>query len=291
MDDRTDAVRRMQEYLEQHLGEKTDFALAAKEAGYSPWHARRLFLRHIGITPAEYVRKIRLRNSALRLRDGRIRVIDAALECGYDSTDGFQRAFQAEFGCNPKEYEMTPVPIPLYTPYKVFPAKTERKEKEMETKTVFLQIVERPRRKLILKRGIKAANYWDYCSEAGCDVWGMLTSIPSVFGEPVCLWLPEKYVPQGTSVYVQGVEVAEDYAGPVPDGYDEILLPAAKYLMFQGEPFAEEDYEEAISAIWDAEKKYDPSVIGCRWDNENPRIQLEPIGTRGYIELMPVVSL
>ena len=44
----------------------------------------------------------------------------------------------------------------------------------------------------------------------------------------------------------------------------------------------------AIGEIWDAEKKYDPAFIGFEWDNENPRIQLEPRGERGYIELVPV---
>ena len=75
------------------------------------------------------------------------------------------------------------------------------------------------------------------------------------------------------------------YDGVVPDGFEVIELPACQYLMFQGEPFAEEDYGKAIQEIWDAEKKYDPSVIGYAWDNSNPRIQLEPIGARGYIEL------
>ena len=50
----------------------------------------------------------------------------------------------------------------------------------------------------------------------------------------------------------------------------------------------EEDFEEAISAIWESEKKYDPSVVGYKWDKENPRIQLEPRGERGYIELVAV---
>ncbi len=58
--------------------------------------------------------------------------------------------------------------------------------------------------------------------------------------------------------------------------------------MFQGEPFKEEDYCIAIEQIWDAIKKYDPSVINYEWDDNNPRIQLEPIGTRGYIELVAV---
>ena len=31
--------------------------------------------------------------------------------------------------------------------------------------------------------------------------------------------------------------------------------------------------------------------IGYEWDESNPRIQLEPIGERGYIELVPVKKL
>ena len=110
----------------------------------------------------------------------------------------------------------------------------------------------------------------------------------SLCGEPVCLWLPKDYIKPGTSEYVQGVEVSEDYSGDIPDGFDVIELPAAKYLMFQGEPFEEADYEQAITDIWEAEKKYDPTIIGYQWDYENPRIQLEPIGTRGYIEMLPI---
>ena len=37
-----------------------------------------------------------------------------------------------------------------------------------------------------------------------------------------------------------------------------------------------------------AMNNYDPSVIGYCWDDENPRIQLEPRGQRGYIELRAV---
>lgn len=79
-----------------------------------------------------------------------------------------------------------------------------------------------------------------------------------------------------------------DYSGPVPEGFDVITLPEADYLMFKGEPFEEEDYCQAIEEIRDAAGKYDPSTAGYVWDASNPRIQLEPIGTRGYIELLPV---
>ena len=53
----------------------------------------------------------------------------------------------------------------------------------------------------------------------------------------------------------------------------------------------EENFEEAILQMWDAIKKYNPETIGYQWDFSNPRIQLEPIGARGYIELHPVKSI
>lgn len=157
-------------------------------------------------------------------------------------------------------------------------------------RNIFVQVIHKPQRKVLIKRGIKAADYFVYCEEVGCDVWGLLASIPSIHGEPVCLWLPKAYITPGTSEYVQGVEVAINYDGMVPDGFDVIELPAAKYLMFKGEPFAEEDYCEAIEEVQASIAKYDPSIIEAQWDTSNPRIQLEPIGTRGYIKLIPIKS-
>ena len=157
-----------------------------------------------------------------------------------------------------------------------------------EPKNVFIQVIHKPRRKVIIKRGIKADNYFDYCGEVGCDVWGTLLSMDSLCGEPVCLWLPEQYKLPETSTYVQGVEVAEDYDGVIPEGFDVITLPEADYLMFQGEPFDEEYYCDAIFAVQNAMNRYDPAVIGFCWDDLSPRIQLEPRGERGYIEMRAV---
>ena len=289
MKEQMEAVKRMQNYIQAHLFEEITPAALAKCALFSPWYARKLFLRWTGVSPAEYARKLRLRASALRLRDENARVLDVALDLGFQSVDGYQRAFLREFGLSPKEYARSPIPIPLFTPYGVNYNRSERKETPMcNFRTVFVTRVTRPERKVILKRGKKATEYMSYCEEVGCDVWGLLTSVKSVCGEPVCLWLPDQYVLPGTSVYVQGVEVAPDDPTPVPEGFDTLLLPACEYLLFQGEPFAEEDFEEAIQEIWNAEKKYDPTRIGLKWDGQNPRIQLEPVGSRGYMELMPV---
>ena len=79
-----------------------------------------------------------------------------------------------------------------------------------------------------------------------------------------------------------------DYYGIIPDGFELIRLPEAEYLMFQGPRFQEEDYCEAIESVQHAMDEYDPGVNGYEWDDTNPRIQLEPRGERGYIEMRAV---
>ena len=293
MDEQREAVRKMQDYIREHIQEDITINDLAEASAFSPWYARRLFQKYLNMTPAVYIRRLRLSKSALKLRDEQVNVLDVALDMGFGSVDGYQRAFRREFGCNPKEYSTSPVPVWLFTP-SLIENKTskERKVSEMsenkDIRNIFIQVIEKPARKVIIKRGINADEYFSYCEEVGCDVWGLLTSIKSISGEPVCMWLPKKLRNPVTNEYVQGVEVENDYSGSVPDGFEVIELPAAKYLLFRGEPFAEEDYAQAIAEIWQAEKKYDPAFIGYEWDEENPRIQLEPRGERGYIELVPV---
>lgn len=289
MTEKEEAVQRMQDYIAAHLTERITLADLSEAACYSPWYSARLFKELTGSAPADYIRRLKLSKSALRLRDETCRIIDVAYDMGFGSVDGYQRAFFREFGCNPKEYALNPIPLSLFTPFGVKFRELWKETSNMENiRNIFIQVIDKPSRRVIIKRGQNATDYWTYCQEVGCDVWGILTSMKSLSGEPVCLWLPEQYRKPGTSEYVQGVEVAADYNGSVPDGFDVISLPEAKYLMFQGEPFAEEKYCEAIEAVQTAMNRYDPKVIGYVWNDADPCIQLEPIGTRGYIELRSV---
>ena len=288
MREQIEAVYRMQDYIENNLFDNITLASLSSVSLFSPWYSYRLFVAHIGMTPADYIRRLRLSKSALRLRDDQCKITDMAFEMGFGSVDGYQRAFRREFGYNPSEYTANPVPVYLFMPYNIKFRYVERNPIMENLKNVFIQVIDKPACKVIIKRGVKATEYFSYCEEVGCDVWGLLQSIKSISGEAVCLWLPSAYRKPETSEYVQGVEVALDYDGTIPDGFDMIELPATKYLMFQGEPFAEEDFMQAIEEVQISIEKYNPSTIGYAWDTQNPRIQLEPIGTRGYIELLPI---
>lgn len=282
------AVQRMQDYIEAHLEETVGLSDLATVSLFSPWHSHRLFQEYTGLTPASYIRRLRLAKAALRLKNENVHIIDVAFDLGFGSVDGFTRAFFREFGMCPSEYAANPVPIILFVPYGAKFRALRKERTTMKTNNIFIQVIHKPARKILCKRGIKAEDYFPYCEEVGCDVWGLLLSMDSLCGEPVSLWLPEQYKKPGTSTYVQGVEVDKDYHGTVPEGFDVIDLPEADYLMFQGEPFAEEDYCDAIMAVQQAMGNYEPAVIGYAWDDNNPRIQLEPCGNRGYIELRAI---
>lgn len=289
MKEQIEAVQRMQDYIEKNLDDKITPAKLAQAAMFSPWYSQRLFKRLTGYAVVDYIRRLRLSKSALRLRDEGQRVLDAALDAGFESAEGYQRAFFREFGCNPGEYAKNPVPLYLFIPYGVKYRELIKEERKMgKTDKIFLTVEQKPARKVIIKRGIKATNYFEYCDEVGCEIWGLLTSMCRADSEPVCLWLPERYIKQGTSQYVQGVEVDVDYSGTVPEDMDVIKLPASKYLVFRGEPFNEEDYIEVITSIQEAVENYDISLLGYERDMTQPRIQLEPRGERGYIEMVGI---
>lgn len=183
MDERIKAVQKMQSYIEEHILEEITIDDLAKLTKYSPVHVRRLFLEWTKLSPSDYIRRLKLTKAALMLRDESCRVIDVVTQFGFGCVDGFQRAFKKEFGYNPKEYKTNPVPIYLFTPYMVNSQKPYDFSPS-NTRKVTVQMIHKSARKVIIKRGIKAADYWSYCNEIGCDVWGLLISIRSISEEP-----------------------------------------------------------------------------------------------------------
>lgn len=293
-DAHVEAVRKMQSYIDEHLKEPITQGQLARAAGYSPWHSSKMFKELTQKTPFEYIRLLRLSEAARVIRDDEVKVLDVALDFVFDSHEGFTRAFSKTFGISPKKYMKETPPIGLFTAYPAVASYKAYQEgvevMDKETAVIFSQVVEKPVRKLILKRGVEATEYFAYCEEVSCDVWGTLSSIKEAYGEPLGLWLPISLRPSGTSEYVQGVEVPVDYEGLVPDGFDCIDLPATRFMVFQGQPFEDEQFGEAIAAHRKAVEAYDPSIYGFKWKEDGMKFQMEPWGYRGYIEGQELTS-
>ena len=285
-----EAVQRMQDYIDEHFAEPITLYQLALAAGYSPYHCARIFKELTDKTPFEYIRKLRLSKSALALWKEKVKVLDVALDSVFHSHEGFARAFSKEFGVTPKVYSKNPKPIQLFMPdsilsyYSLISKKGDRVMSE-KAKTIFVKTAKRPKRKLILKRAVKATNYFEYCEEVGCDIWGVLSSIKEALYEPIGMWMPDNLRLAGTSVYTQGVEVPFDYSCELPNGYEIIELPACEILIMQGEPYDDEQFIDAVNEAMEQMAKFNPQTYGYEWaDDVAPRFQLSPQGCRGYIE-------
>jgi AraC family transcriptional regulator len=88
---------------ENHELELTIQRLAC-EARLSPYHFLRTFQHLMGVTPHQYLLRVRLREAAMRLATERAKVLDIALDCGFRDVSNFNRAFRREFGMSPQSF-------------------------------------------------------------------------------------------------------------------------------------------------------------------------------------------
>ena len=97
-------LERAIEYIEHHLNENIGLSDVSRETGYSYYHMTRLFSSVLGESVGRYINRRRLYNASEKLIHSHQRVIDIALDCGFQSPEAFSRAFKAAFGSSPVEY-------------------------------------------------------------------------------------------------------------------------------------------------------------------------------------------
>ncbi len=85
----------------QSLDSSATGAALADDAAYSRGHFQRAFREAAGEAPGECRRRLLLERAAHRLRFSRDRITDIALAAGFDSLEGFSRAFRKSFGVSP----------------------------------------------------------------------------------------------------------------------------------------------------------------------------------------------
>ncbi|HYL23059.1 MAG TPA: AraC family transcriptional regulator [Burkholderiales bacterium] len=91
-------------WLEAHAAEPVGLEHAAREAGLSPFHFLRVFARVLGVTPHQYVLRLRLREAARLLLDASRSITDIALDCGFADLSNFVRTFRRAAGVSPREF-------------------------------------------------------------------------------------------------------------------------------------------------------------------------------------------
>lgn len=92
------------EHIEAHLGEPIEAAELARIAMTSEYHFRRMFSALAGLPLSEYIRCRRMTVAGAEVLGAPDRtLLDVAVRYGYDTGEGFARAFRAVHGIGPGE--------------------------------------------------------------------------------------------------------------------------------------------------------------------------------------------
>ena len=231
-------------------GDEMNVEKLAARAGFSPYHFCRIFQWNVGLPLMEYVRNRRLAFAAAELNSGR-RIIDIAVDYGFETHSGFSKAFRRHFGCSPEVYR-------AHASYNVPKLPVLQKSKQYVNGGVIMEP------KMIKKPAIKVAGYalktktkdgennkaipqfWDaYIKDGRMKKLHGESFLKNHSEYGACF--PEN-PENGEFEYVIGVEVKDGH--DVPEGYHVCTIPEALFAVFSSPPADRANFSKAIQGTW-----------------------------------------
>ncbi|MDE6212315.1 MAG: helix-turn-helix domain-containing protein [Lachnospiraceae bacterium] len=111
--DNLDRVQLTLDYMEQNLKTEIQVKELSRMAGYSEAYYSELFKKVTGISMGQYLTRRKLAHAICEIAAGR-RMLETALEYGFDTYAGFYKAFCREYGCSPAVYLKDHNPVRPY---------------------------------------------------------------------------------------------------------------------------------------------------------------------------------
>ena len=224
-----ETIARCVTFTEANLANKISLDDVALHCGISKYHLHRLFKSLTGESLIEYVQSRRLSASINDLIHTKMRIIDIALNYGFDYEQSYIRAFRKKFGYTPQKVRSQQMSLriterinlndiyavnnsAIYKPFFVFRQRS------------FLVGV---RHKILSKSGDKTANYYgrDFFYHHRQQVKNVIN--PEVY-YGYTDWSGSN---EGFIYYMPSVQV-EDLS-QIPDGMHGVEIPAHKYVVFR----------------------------------------------------------
>lgn len=106
-----ESIQKVLDHIETNLSQQHSPESLAEVAALSPFYFQRLFTRLINRPVGEYIKMRRLARACEALADKSRRILDIALEYGFNSHESFTKVFKGAFGITPEAYRNHPVPL------------------------------------------------------------------------------------------------------------------------------------------------------------------------------------
>lgn len=97
------------DYIDRHLDEPLSVETLSSLARFSRFHFQRQFSSYVGLSVTRYIQHLRLQRAARQLVfNEQRRIIDIALDAGFENPESFSRAFKKSFGQTPSQFRLQP---------------------------------------------------------------------------------------------------------------------------------------------------------------------------------------
>ena len=104
MDGERQIIRRTLSFVSAHVWEELSVPFVARHVDMSPSYLTALFHKHLGISPGEYIRRVKLQESKRLIRENRLNFTEIAAQLQYSTVHHFSRQFKEKFDMTPSEY-------------------------------------------------------------------------------------------------------------------------------------------------------------------------------------------
>ena len=245
-------IQKTIDYIDENIREDISVEALASIAGFSTYHYYRVFSSFIGLSVMEYVTKRKLQFALYELGNGK-KVVDTAMDYGFETHAGFTKAFKRYFGYPPSIYRNHST---IGVPQKINLV-TQCVEK---LGGVIMQpiIIEKPAFKVVgyefknnLKDTLHTRDIPAFWSQRGLTDGECETKLYSVLKPPkhgeYCICINTNIDTDDFS-YLLSVEVT-DFDLAEDDMY-QLEIPAATYAVFTTPPVADEDFVHSIKGTW-----------------------------------------
>lgn len=101
-----DKLKRVLDLVDARFADEIGLNELAAEACLSQFHFSRLFQKATGFSPHRYVIERRVREAKAKLTEGRLSLVEIALESGFGSQGNFNRIFRKHTGMTPGQFRI-----------------------------------------------------------------------------------------------------------------------------------------------------------------------------------------
>lgn len=229
MKDLKEIIIEIIDYIEENLYNKISLDDISLHTGISKYYLHRIFKSLTGESVIEYVQGRKLTCSINELINTNMRIIDIALNYGFDYEQSYIRAFKKCFGCTPLKVRSDKTPLSLILKEKINTndilslgnSITYNPQFVFKQKFNLIGI----KHKILSKSGDKSANAYgrDFFYNHK-DKISNIINVQEYFG--FTDWSSDGFI-----YYIPSIQVSD--CTKVPEGMTSISIPAHKYVVFR----------------------------------------------------------